>query len=217
MHHTRLSIRLSLLACIALLLSGCATIQEASNSLSCMLAHVTSASDCGGATQAGGSQAERFARLQAALNQETQQARQSQGRAVQAMRGLPAGQRALAGPVRTAQVRITDGQSGGARSMTVFSSLSVEMPLAAKGRAEYTQAMDALKGLANNLADNRGSSSIVVEQSDADVRAERVNTSTGTTYSQGGKPVTVIKKVDPALPAGQERYTIEAGEIRGKL
>lgn len=216
-------LQLTVLACAATLLGGCASLQEASSSLSCMLSRATNSADpgCGPgggpATAVSGSQNERFARLQAALDQETQQAQNMQAQAVQAMQKLPVRQRAVAGPVKTRIVSIADGQSGQAHQMRSFSALTVEMPLAAKGRKEYTQAMTVLKELANELADNRGSSSIVVDQSDEDVKAGRVNTATGTTQSKGGKPVTVIKKIDTGLPAGVERYTIEAGEIRGKL
>lgn len=214
--------KLTLIACAATILSGCATLEEASTSLSCMLSRVTSAADpsCGSsapATTMSGGHSERFSRLQAALNQETQQAQSIQAQAVQAMQSLPVKQRAVAGPVLTQPVSIDDAQSGQTLQVRAFSSVSVEMPLAAKGRKEYTQAMNVLKELANELADNRGSSSIVVNQSDEDVKAGRVNTATGTTQSKGGKPVTVIKKIDTGLPAGVERYTIEAGEIRGKL
>src|SRR5690606_2571039 len=126
-------------------------------------------------------QAERFSRLQAALDQETQQAQSLQAQAIQAMQKLPVKQRAVAGPVQTKTVSIADGQSGQTHQMRAFSALTVEMPLAAKGRKEYTQAMNLLKELANELADNRGASSIVVTQSDEDVKAGRVNTATGTT------------------------------------
>ena len=215
-------LKLTVLACAATLLGGCASLQDASTSLSCMLSRVTNSADpsCGpggSAPAVSGGQSERFARLQAALDQETQQAQSMQAQAVQAMQKLPPKQRAVAGPVQTRTVSIADGQSGQAHQMRSFSALTVEMPLAAKGRKEYTQAMNVLKELANELADNRGSSSIVVDQSDEDVKAGRVNTATGTTQSKGGKPVTVIKKIDTGLPAGVERYTIEAGEIRGKL
>ena len=219
------NLKLTFVACSAVILSGCATLQDASNSLSCMLSRVTNSADpsCGTggsnapATAVSGGQAERFSRLQAALDQETQQAQSMQTQAVQAMQKLPAKQRSVAGPVQTKTVTIADGQSGQSHQMRAFSALTVEMPLAAKGRKEYTQAMNLLKELANELADNRGASSIVVTQSDEDVKAGRVNTATGTTQSKGGKPVTVIKKVDSQLPIGIERYTIEAGEIRGKL
>lgn len=217
------NLKLTLVACAAILLSGCATLQDASNSLSCMLSRVTNSADpscqasSAPATAVSGGQAERFNRLQAALDQETQQAQSLQAQAIQAMQKLPVKQRAVAGPVQTKTVSITDGQSGQTHQMRAFSALTVEMPLAAKGRKEYTQAMNLLKELANELADNRGASSIVVTQSAEDVKAGRVNTATGTTQSKSGKPVTVIKKIDPMLPVGIERYTIEAGEIRGKL
>lgn len=218
------NLKLTLVACAAILLSGCATLQDASNSLSCMLSRVTNSADpsCGAssnapATVVSGGQAERFSRLQAALDQETQQAQSLQAQAIQAMQKLPVKQRAVAGPVQTKTVSIADGQSGQTHQMRAFSALTVEMPLAAKGRKEYTQAMNLLKELANELADNRGASSIVVTQSDEDVKAGRVNTATGTTQSKSGKPVTVIKKIDSMMPIGTERYTIEAGEIRGKL
>ena len=221
--------QLVLIGSTAALVSGCATMEEASTSFSCMLSRVTNSPDprCGGPITTGGGTApaipttggqnERFARLQAALDQEARQATDLQAQAVQAMQKLPARQRAVAGPVRTRPVPITDGASGTTSQLQSFSSLSVEMPLAAKGRSEYTRAMDSLKELANELADNRGSSTIMVEQSEADVSAGRVNTSSGTTQTKNGKPVNVRKKVDSSLPAGVERYTIEAGEIRGKL
>lgn len=214
--------KLTLIACAATILSGCATLEEASTSLSCMLSRVTSTADpnCGSsapATTMSGGHSERFSRLQAALNQETQQAQSIQAQAVQAMQSLPVKQRAVAGPVLTQPVSIADAQSGQTLQVRAFSSVSVEMPLAAKGRKEYTRAMDLLKELANELADNRGSSSIVVDQADADVKAGRVNTATGTTQSKGGKPVSVIKRIDAGVPSGVERYTVEAGAIRGKL
>ena len=218
--------KLTLIACAATILSGCATLEEASTSLSCMLSRVTNVADpscsTGGgssapATTMSGGHSERFSRLQAALNQETQHAQSIQAQAVQAMQSLPVKQRAVAGPVLTQPVPIADAQSGQTLQMRAFSSVSVEMPLAAKGRKEYTRAMDLLKELANELADNRGAASIVVDQADADVKAGRVNTATGTTQSKGGKPVSVIKRIDAGVPSGVERYTIEAGAIRGKL
>ena len=221
--------QLALIGSTAALLSGCATMEEASNSFSCMLSRVTSTPDprCGAPITTGGTkapvesgpagQSERFSRLQAALDQETAQATELQSQAVQAMQKLPVRQRSVAGALRTRPVPITDGQSGVTSQLQAFASLSVDMPLAAKGRSEYTRAMDALKELANELADNRGSSTILVEQSEADVSAGRVNTSSGTTQTKHGKPVTVRKSVNSTLPAGVERYTIEAGEIRGKL
>lgn len=214
-------LKLTLISCATVLASGCATLEDASSSFSCMLSRATnsaSAQSCGG-PPAGDSHApsDRFGRLQSVLDQEAQRARAAQVQAVSAMQGLPPGQRAIAGGVRMADVSITDSQSGQTRRMRALESVSVDMPLAAKGRPEYTRAMDTLKNLANELANNRGASSIVVDQAEADVRANRVNTSTGTTQTSSGKPVSVLKNIDRTLPAGTERYTIQAGEIRGQL
>ena len=70
------------------------------------------------------------------------------------MQKLPVRQRAVAGPVQVKPVPITDAQSGRTLQMQAFSSVSVDMPLAAKGRPEYTKSMDLLKDLANELADS---------------------------------------------------------------
>ena len=216
------SLSLSALTCATLLLGGCATLEEASTSLSCMLARATGSanSSCGNNSQDGTLQSapgDRFDKLQAVLDEETQRAKQAQGSAIAAMQKLPANQRSVAGPVRMLNVSITDSQNGRTRNMQTLDSITVDMPLAAKGRPEYTQAMDQLKALANQLADNRGTASINVDQSEADINARRVNTSTGSTQSPRGNPVFVRKNADRNLPAGVERYTIQAGEIRGKL
>ena len=71
--------------------------------------------------------------------------------------------------------------------------------------------------LANRLADNRGSAAIVVHQAAADVQAQRVNAATGVSKTAKGSPVKVDKVEDAQLTAGTERYTIQAGPIRGGL
>ena len=215
------SLKLSALTCAALLLGGCASLDQASSSLSCMLARVTGSADAScngdgpGNTQSA--QGDRFDKLQTVLDQEAAQARQAQEQAVAAMHKLPSSQRSVAGPVRMLNVNITDSQSHRTRTMVSLDSITVDMPLAAKGRPEYTQAMDGLKALANQLADNRGGASIIVEQTEADIKARRVNTATGISKSPQGNPVNVHKNISRSLPTGMERYTIQAGEIRGKL
>lgn len=211
------ALSLSLLAGATAVLSGCVTLEQASSSISCML---SSGPGCPGTTTtapAGAGQSDRFTQLQFALDEEIQQARNSQAAALTAMQSLRPGLRAVAGPVQLLNVDITDSQSGRTRKLRTLDSVTVDMPLAAKGQGAYTQAMDSLKDLANRLADNRGTSSIIVDQSEADVRARRVNTATGVTQTSRGKPVSVQKNIDRSLPPGMERYTIKAGEIRGQL
>lgn len=206
----------------AMLLAGCSSLQRASSSLGCMLGQVTGSSRpaCSPApamaSQASDAAVQaRFTQLQTVLDDEIQSARLSQSTAVAALEGQRAP--AVAGPVQVIQVNITDKQSGLSRSMRALDAVSVEMPLAAKGSLAYTRAMDTLKALANQLADNRGAASILVDQTRADVQANRVNTATGISLSPSGKPVNVQKSVDPYLAEGLERYTIRAGEIRGQL
>ena len=201
-----------------LALTGCATMDEASNSLSCMLARATGKA-CGGqdGTVTSGAQSNRFEQLQTVFEQEIQGARSAQERAVQATQGLSPKLRATAGDVQLLNVEITDSSTQQKRSMRTLDSITIDMPLGGKGRDAYTRAMDEIKGLANTLADNRGSASIVVQQAAADVKARRVNTASGETKSPGGQPIKVEKQVATALPAGVERYTVKAGPIRGNL
>lgn len=198
-----------LMVCAALLVSGCQTGPATNDASKC------GSDNCGQSPPAAKAPPapDRLDELQTRLDQERDQAEQAQQQVVQVMQKLPRGRRASAGELRLADVNITDNQSGQTRAMHALQSVSVTMPLAAKGRPEYTDAMDALKKLANTLADARGSAQIEVDQSAADVRARRVNTATGVTQTSNGNPVSVRKHVDRALPAGVERYTIQAGPL----
>ena len=207
----------------SLWLGGCTTLDQATTSFSCLLN--TSQPGCAAAPatdtppdSAAPAPADRFVQLQSVLDRETEQARQAQAQAVHAMRQLPPALRAVAGAVQIQPVHIEDSQQpGNSHTVNALDSVSIDLPLAAKGRREYTQAMDVLKALANTLADNRGAATISVQQAAADVQARRVNTATGTTQSPQGNPVSVHKQTSTTLPAGVERYTIRAGAIRGKL
>ncbi|WP_291589158.1 hypothetical protein [Comamonas sp. UBA7528] len=223
-------LKLSLVTAAALVLAGCAAVESSTTSLGCMLGRLTQnpPAGCGapaiatapgtGASGAAAAQAgERFTKLQSVLDQEIELARSVQTDVVSSMQHLPIKLRSSAGPVKLLDTPITDSQSGQTRSMRTLESMTVQMPLAAKGRPEYTQSMAALKNLANRLADNRGQASIVVHQAAADVQAQRVNTATGVSKTAKGSPVKVEKIADAALAAGTERYTIQAGPIRGGL
>ncbi|MEG2046383.1 MAG: hypothetical protein RR100_05995 [Comamonas sp.] len=223
-------LKLSLATAAALALVGCAAVDSPANSLGCMLGRITqnpppgcapsvaTPAPAAGPSAATVAQAgERFSKLQAVLDQEIETARAVQDDAVSSMQHLPIKLRSSAGPVKLQDVPITDSQSGQTRKMRALESITVHMPLAAKGRPEYTQAMTTLKNLANRLADNRGSAAIVVHQSAADLQAQRVNAATGVSKTAKGSPVKVEKVEDANLAAGAERYTIQAGPIRGGL
>lgn len=162
-------------------------------------------------------QQERFVRLQAALDAETQAAREAQASAVAATQKLPVAMRLRAGEVSQTAVTITDGQSGQQAQVRALDAVEVWVPLAGKNRKEYKAALDQLKALGHSMANNRGSATIVVEQSAKDVKARRSNTATGVTQTAEGKPVKLEKTVSDTLQPGLERYVVRAGAIRGQL
>ena len=177
---------------------------------------------CGGgrtAQPAGEGPAERDARIKAfegKLSAETQMAEQSLASAVEASKTLPAPQRARNPVVKTMTAPIQDSKSARIYEFKVLESASIDMPLAGKGKAGYVAAMDEIKGLANQMADSRGSATIVVDQASADVRGKRVNTKVGMTQTANGNPVSVEKVSSGSVLRGMERYTVRPAEVAGK-
>ncbi|RYF27779.1 MAG: hypothetical protein EOO33_03275 [Comamonadaceae bacterium] len=162
-------------------------------------------------------QQERFVRLQAALDAETQAAREAQARAVAATQKLPVAMRLRAGEVSQTDVTITDGQTGQQAQVRALDTVEVLVPLAGRSRKESRAALDLLKALSHTMAGNRGSATIVVEQSARDVKARRSKVATGVTHTADGKPVKLEQAVSETLQPGMERYVIRAGAIRGQL
>ncbi|RYF28040.1 MAG: hypothetical protein EOO33_02365 [Comamonadaceae bacterium] len=207
------------LAALAVL-AGCAT--PASDGAGCYPG--SSAAACGNAAPPAPvaaatppQQQERFVRLQAALDAETQAAREAQASAVAATQKLPVAMRLRAGEVSQTAVTITDSQSGQQAQVRALDAVEVWVPLAGRSRKESKAALDALRALGHSMANNRGSATIVVEQSAKDVKARRSSTATGVTQTAEGKPVKLEKTVSNTLQPGLERYVIRAGAIRGQL
>lgn len=156
----------------------------------------------------------RFEELQKQLDAEVQDAEVSIAAAVDATKPLPSAQRARNTSVLTARVPVTDSQSPRVAEMTVLDTVTIELPTAGKKKRGYTNAMNAVKALATRIADSRGGATILVEQSSADVRGRKVNTSEGESKTKDGNPLTVQKTVSSEVPRGIERYTIKAGELQ---
>ncbi len=155
----------------------------------------------------------RFRALQQQLNDEVRDAENSILGAVNATNGLPKAQRARNTSVQTTTVAVTDSQTPRVEDVTALDTVSIELPIAGKKKAAYTNAMNAVKSLATRIADSRGGATIVVEQNPVDVRARRVNAAEGETQTKEGNTVTVQKLADKQIPRGIERYTIKAGEL----
>lgn len=156
----------------------------------------------------------RFDVLQKQLDEELQDAETSIQAAADATKNLPKAQRARNTSVNTTRVPVTDSQSPRVADMTMLDTVTIELPTAGKKKKGYSNAMNAVKDLATRIADSRGSATILVEQSSADVRGRKVNTAEGQSQTKAGNPLTVRKAVGADVPRGVERYTIKAGELQ---
>ena len=204
-------LRYSVLAFATALVAGCAVPPK------CGPESTDPACGAGRAPQpAGEIPAERDARIKAFENKlaaEIHTAEQSLASAVTASKSLPVPQRARNPVLKTSNAPIQDSKSARIYEFKVLESASIDMPLAGKGKAAYVAAMDAIKGLANQLADSRGAATIVVDQASADVRDKRVNTKVGVTQTPSGNPVSVEKVSSGSVLRGMERYTVRPGDV----
>ncbi len=163
--------------------------------------------------QAAAESKARFDALQAQLNEETRDAETSIAAAVDATKTLPKVQRARNGAVLTTTASVTDSKTPRVAEMTMLDTVSIDMPVAGKNKRPYINAMNAFKELATRVADSRGAATILVEQSQSDVRSRKVNTSEGESQTKAGNTLSVQKTVSSTVPRGIERYTIKAGEL----
>ena len=215
---------LALVAAAVVLLAGCETAPRSSatncapGDAGCAPQAVVAAQAKAEAAAAQQAQNEaesraRFDVLQAALNEELRDAELSIAAVVDASKTLPKAHRARNSSVLTKTAPITDSKSPRVAEMTMLDTVSVEVPLAGKGKRGYVNAMNEVKALATRVADRRGGATILVEQNSADVRGRKVNAAEGESQTTAGNPLTVQKVPGSAVPRGVERYTIQTGEL----
>ena len=149
-----------------------------------------------------------------ARQQEIAEAERIRQEAIQATASLPPQQRACGGEVKTVEVVAKDKATGNTQKIKTFDSVSLDLPISAKGTPEYTAAMGKLKTLAERVADERGSAEIVVAVTPADAKANKVNMAGGKVASPKGNPITVIKVTDASVTKGMERITVKAGRLK---
>lgn len=77
--------------------------------------------------------------------------------------------------------------------------------------------MDKLRTLAQRVADERGSSEIVVALTPVDARARKVAATSGTVQTSKGNTITVSKVADDSVPKGVERITVKAGRLQTEV
>lgn len=211
--------RLSGVALIAVLLSGCTTTGGSSTSIQCSLARILGqqTQGCSPGGSVSSPTAERWAHVQKVFDDEISTARAAQAQAVAQSAKLPAPHRATAGELTLLNVAIRDSKTKEARTIRTLDTVELRIPLAAKGKAEHLAAFNTFMDLANTLADNRGTASVTVYQNPSDVQAGRANPAGAVLKTKDGNPVHVRKVAQTSTPRGLERYVIQAGEVRGEL
>ena len=214
---------------VAVLMTGCAQMQEKTGmddktagavggaAVGCaagaLLAHLTGHSAAGGC--AAGLVVGGLVGFEKARQAELTAAEQARKETVAALATLPPAQaKAITvGNVKTVEVTATEKATNQTKKYAAFDSVSVDMPTSAKGTPEYDAAMGKLKTLAERVADDRGSSEIIVGVNGGDAKAQKIALESNSVKTKAGNPVTVTKRVDPSLAAGMQRITVKAGTL----
>lgn len=218
------------LAVLALGLSGCASLQQATGMdsktagavgggvVGCVGGAVL-AQLGGGNPLAGcavGAVAGGLVGFEQARQQEIAAAEQTRQDVAAAFATRP-GARVRVGEVKTVEVTATQKGAREAKKYQAFDSVSVDLPLATKGTPEHDAAMEKLKTLARRVADERGSADITVALAPADARARKVVSGRASTQTDKGNTITVVKASDAAVPRGVERITVRAGRLQTEV
>jgi hypothetical protein len=216
---------------LSLTFSGCAELQQNSGSdqkavstaggavIGCIggaiLAHLTrnnAAQGCAAGAIIGG-----LVGFQKARQDEIATAEKAQQDALIALATLPKGQTAKAGEIKTIEVTATDKATHETKKYQAFDSVNIDIPLTAKGTPERDLAMAKLKTLATSVADERGSSEIIVAMTPSDARAQKVEFLTTVVKTDKGNDISVSKVADVTVPKGIERITIKAGKLHPEV
>ena len=148
-----------------------------------------------------------------ARQDEISAASKAQQEAIAALASLPAASQVKAGEVKTVEVTAIDKTKNETKKYQAFDSVSVDIPISAKGTPEYDAAIGKLKTLAEKVADERGSSKIDIAMTAADARANKVTLETASVKTAKGNTITVAKAADNTLQKGMERVTVRAGKL----
>lgn len=220
------SLTLSTLA-LAVTLTGCANVQQATGldgkavsaaggaAIGCvggaLLAKITGQNAVGGCL--AGAVVGGLVGFEKARQDEITAASKAQQEVIAALAPLSVGNQVRAGEVKTVEVTATDKTKNETKKFQAFDSVSVDIPISAKGTPEYDAAISKLKTLAEKVADERGSSKIDIAMTAADARANKVTLETASAKTAKGNTVTVSKAADSTVQRGMERVTVRAGKL----
>ncbi len=218
----------SLAISVTVALSGCADIQQSTGvdsetlntaggaAIGCLggafLAKVTGQNAMGGCLL--GAVAGGLIGFEKSRQEEISAATKAQQEAMTALAPLSTSRLVKAGEIKTVEVIATDKTKNETKKFQAFESVSLDIPLSAKGTPEYDAAMSKLKTLAEKVADERGTSKIDIAMTAADAKANKFVLETGSAKTAKGNTITVTKAADNSIPKGTERVTIRAGKIQ---
>lgn len=209
-------------------LSGCAEIQQQTGldskaigtaggaAMGCvggaLLARMTGQNGLGGCM--AGAVVGGFIGFEKSRQDEITAAEKARQEAMAALAPLSLSKSVKSGQVKTVEVTATDKARNETKKYQAFDSVSLEIPLAAKGTPEYDAAMGKLKTLAEKVADERGSAQIDIALTAADARANKIALETASVQTNKGNTVTVSKMADNSVQKGIERVTVKAGKLQ---
>ena len=208
---------------LAITLAGCADMQKqtgmdgktAGAAIGCiggaLLAKISGQNAAGGCI--AGAVVGGLIGFEKARQDEITAASKAQQEAIAALAPLSVGRQVKAGEIKTVEVTATDKTKNETKKYQAFDSVSVNIPISAKGTPEYDAAISKLKTLAEKVADERGSSKIDIAMTAADAKANKVTLETASAKTAKGNTVTVSKATDNTIQKGIERVTVRAGKL----
>lgn len=120
-------------------------------------------------------------------------------------------QGAKVGEVVTDNVSVKEKATGKVKQVQTFREANIDLPLSKKGTPEFNSAMDKLKKFAEKIADERGTSEIIVSLSPKDAKSKKVSAETAKFKTASGKGTVLFSRtVDNMVNMGVERVTVRA-------
>lgn len=145
-----------------------------------------------------------------ARQEEIEEAEKTTTEVMNTMSTLPSGKGVVAEQTKTVEVETQDAASKTVKKVKAFSSMSIDLPLAAKGSPEFETAIEKIKTFATKLADKRGAADITLAVSPKSAGKYQFTASKDSVKTESGNTINVIKKIDASTPPGVERITVSA-------
>lgn len=151
-----------------------------------------------------------------ARQQEIANAERARQEVLATLHRTPGGQSARA-EVKTTEVTVTDSKTKETKKIKALDTATLEIPTAMKGTPQYSEVMSKVKRLAEQIADERGSSEIIVSLSPGDAKSFKVALESAQTKTAKGNIITVTKTTDNRIEKGTEVIKVKPGLLNTKV